>query len=1425
MQLSIKHYFFLFFLFSLTSVDAQEMNFPFQGSLSDAFLQNETLTMDNDFLSSETNPFGETAFSQNFFFMLPNNGLLTNVFSNDPNKNYWDSGTGGGGDRNLGDPISGIPIKNGFLIFFVCVLIYFLFMKKDAFLRKVGIIAVLLFSICFETYAQCNIFTDNTWYFGTAGGGIHFVDNGSGTKVPTDASGFSLVRSGENSIVVSAPGCGNDVIFYGQHNMLYNREHKPMVNGAIQGNSSCANGLAACFIGNNKYALFSVTSAYSDPDNTRQLKYYIIDMSLDGGLGAISGSGTIETGGMSEVIKLVSVPGSQYEYWLIYDHLTTNQIRCRKVTGTSGSVTIASSYTSLNMAPHNDVAGNMPRASYGITANASRSQIAIAYLGGCICVLNFNNTTGALSHSRTIGTASNRYPQAYDVQFSPNGAYLFFTVYTTNPNIYRCVLNTGAVSAGVPFGGASGGGLKTGPDGKIYVLQYYNNTIGVITDPNKTTFTASDYRQNALTLNMPATGIVNGLKFSIGITPPAVCPTGSNLAPVAVDDQVSISKGQDFVCILPLTNDTDPNGDALRITDVSFSNAADVAKLEFTFNPTTNTVCVKTKSAAQAGDIITLNYIIKDNGGNPVDLCDEGLITVKIVNIIDDYAVTWIGNAIEIDVLDNDSSPCNISDLTLGTSVAETSKGYITIGANKKLTYTPKVGATGLDNFSYNIYCNGNPVAAGTANVRVYILENFFRDCKENHISNPMLNIQVNDVANDVLVNWFYHGTTTNANSINTSSIYGSQILSLNATVRFHNSATPVIVTGTGAIPFTIDLVPELLYWNKNATDNNWNNPSNWLRSDGLTPANSVPLKCTNVHIPGQATNYPNLNPTSSVTTYYYKETPECNDITYRFGGETAKPNLLDYKRAFIQYNVGYYNVVGGNATGGILEGDSYSPATRMNRDQWYALAAPLNKMVTGDFSFGGMPSTWQKGFITAKKESGTVLGQWHEPSNNNITELNETQSYAIAYQVAGIGPDDVVGEGKEYHNGLFQTKGIIEIPYYENSALSTAHRIHKYDPPTSTFYYYYYQNAGAPIEYNKKDEYMRNGSAYRFIFDGRIDANSGNPRFKVTVPTGREIMIGNPFLSSLDFRLFYEANMGGIMGSYYRLYENGLWDEYDYYSGGASLTNLIAPFQAFFIYIPAKASPTIDLYFPFAASVLRTDVTPSEAHQLRSSDETTENILYLTASSKDQTNSIVLDLRENERENVYKLFYEYSPNKPQIYFTDKSGQKNAIQYSDTQNKTEISLGISMASGNTVDLSFSNIENINNESLYLVDKKTGIRQDLFKNPNYRFIHNDDKTYTDRFVMEVGAYNATYIDHIQTNENSVNVYQTNESITISSKEKIEKIELFDMKGQKIQQVDEVNNNIYQMNTNLSTGIYLIKTILTNGESQTDKIVIR
>jgi len=99
------------------------------------------------------------------------------------------------------------------------------------------------------------------------------------------------------------------------------------------------------------------------------------------------------------------------------------------------------------------------------------------------------------------------------------------------------------------------------------------------------------------------------------------------------------------------------------------------------------------------------------------------------------------------------------------------------------------------------------------------------------------------------------------------------------------------------------------------------------------------------------------------------------------------------------------------------------------------------------------------------------------------------------------------------------------------------------------------------------------------------------------------------------------------------------------------------------------------------------------------------------------------------------------------------------------------------------------------------------------------------SFSDRFVLEVGEKDYTYINHIQTNEISINVYQTNENITISAKDKIAKIELYDLQGNVIENANNINNNIHQMNLNLSTGIYLIKTVLMNGESQTDKIVIR
>jgi len=1704
MQLSIKHFLFLFFLFSLPSIDAQEMNFSFQEPLSAAFLENEILAMNAGFGFSETNPFGETAFSLDYFFMLPDNSLLTNVFSGGPNKNYWDDGSNT--DRYLGDPISGLPIKNGTVVLLFVVFLYFFVISLKKIMKKYKYI--LPFFLClfaFTANAQVQISIDrqvlastpltielsemsqftacsnaiptieqNPSINGTLApfiGGIVYQNNWAVDSKGTDSFKFQVVCGATTATVtvnlVILPKPDNireaDCFFIppaqtwsivealpintelvdtyghiftgdlngdGNLNVITTRpaddagylctgmkifNYSESANGLELGNqfafpnsvgtdtrgssaifrhngigyivvpgtdgylygynidgvqlwksdtqyrtgqtfeTRAANfaqvgiadfnndGIPEIYAGNKIYTYNGIQLCDGGSANNKGVYYYYKNVGISGIAADIDGDGILELIAGTQIYEVNIAPGS-----------------------TSGSISLKAGW-------------QLPDAEYNKIPSASRTQ-----KDGLSMVVDINNdgklevvvistmatttpvratvfvwTPQASNQSQLVGyfSTSHYFTTADSRQYSTP----MIGNIDTDPNLEIVYITSYQASAGAPMymhalrydntkpmgqrivekwrlphtdtSGATGATLfDFNQDGIAEIVYRDEETLRIIdgsgsTASIKATFSnvrSGTVREYPIVVDIDRDGqaeiLVAGWTGTASDHPPgannSIGPIrifksgGAPWAParsvwnqymynaVNVNEDLTVPKYQlNSATLFPgkdkkfgTLDDVHPFNNFMQQQTtinqfgVPFFPAPDLSftsNLTHSFSGTGMNISVEISNVGEAvlygpiyisvykGSIASGNLLVpayeytgnlipgqkatinlpelpnaslngitqliinlNDNGNGiyPTEECNTDNNRLIIPFSDDYYGLPYVvGTTSYFDFLKNDAefSSITITNVTTTHTLTSSAGATVSISAPRSefsnrpgLSYTPKTGFFGIDVIQYAVSGTGYST---TGTCYIYVFEAMGRLCEDENI----YNISINDLENDVKVVWRQQ---TNPFTEVTQLIFtgsGTQVFPLDAQVYFNVSTSDEISAFNNRIPtnYRLMVTPPALYWDKDAMDNNWNNPSNWLYQD-LTHAYMVPLKCTNVHIPGQATIYPNLDPIATLRSYFY-DTPECDSIIYHFGGETAKPNLLDYERAFVQYNVGYYNLDGsGNATGTIQNGDTYSPAVHMDRDRWYALAAPLNKMVTGDFSFGGMPSTWQKGFIATDLDGGlTRIGQWHEPSNNNILELNESHSYAIAYQVAGIGPDDVVGEGKEYHRGLFQTRGIIEIPYFENTALSTAHRIHEYNAATqtSTFYYYYYQNAGAPVEWSKKDEYIRNASAYRFIFDGKIEPNGGNPRFKVTVPTGKEIMIGNPFLSSLDFNAFYNANVGKI-SNYYRLYEDGLWDEYSY--PVLSPDHLIAPLQAFFINVPTGA-PTVDLYFPFAASVSRTDVLSiSEPHQLRSSQEPS-NILQIIASSNNSTNSITLDLNDEvDRENVYKLFYEYSPNKPQIYFTDKRGQKNAIQYSDTKNETEIPLGINMASGNVVNLIFSNVENLNNESLFLVDKKTGTCQDLFKNPKYNFVHNDDKAFSDRFVLKIGASDPTYIDRLgNSGQKLINVYQTNENIIISSFENIERIELFDLQGNAIGKANNINDNIYQMNLNVSSGIYLIKTILTNGESQTDKISIR
>ncbi|GHU54993.1 hypothetical protein FACS189411_02630 [Bacteroidia bacterium] len=250
-----------------------------------------------------------------------------------------------------------------------------------------------------------------------------------------------------------------------------------------------------------------------------------------------------------------------------------------------------------------------------------------------LALFNFNTNTGDISVFRV---ETSPFTSAYGVEFSPNGNYVYLANYTGGQLTQYDIADSN-FSATIPYGSDRGGGLKMGPDGRIYVKRQ-GRYMGVIANPD-TPLTAASYLADGFDLGSSFTG-TTGLTFSTGLTPPAICPSGLNGAPVPVDDYTTVFVGGNPYCVNVLLNDWDPNPkDELMLVNVYFRDPADADKVSFTFNPADSTICITPKPAAQEGDVIVLTYTIRDDA-NPIHLCADGKLTIFVTeypdNIIKD---------------------------------------------------------------------------------------------------------------------------------------------------------------------------------------------------------------------------------------------------------------------------------------------------------------------------------------------------------------------------------------------------------------------------------------------------------------------------------------------------------------------------------------------------------------------------------------------------------------------------------------------------------------------------------------------------------------------------------------------------------------------------------------------------------------------
>ena len=211
-----------------------------------------------------------------------------------------------------------------------------------------------------------------------------------------------------------------------------------------------------------------------------------------------------------------------------------------------------------------------------------------------------------------------------------------------------------------------------------------------------------------------------------------------NKVPVAKDDVASTDENK-FVNIDVLSNDTDPDGDKLTITQVGKPANGTATKQGGKIRYTPN--------EAFSGED-SFSYSVDD--GNKHLVSARVTVTVNKVNkppvANADQATTDEGNAVVIDVLGNDTDPD--SDVLKILQFSNPVSGSV-VKSNGKLQYTPNKAFFGEDTFTYTITDGNDHKATATVSVIVNKVNKPPVAVNDNLVINENNAVDIDVLAND----------------------------------------------------------------------------------------------------------------------------------------------------------------------------------------------------------------------------------------------------------------------------------------------------------------------------------------------------------------------------------------------------------------------------------------------------------------------------------------------------------------------------------------------------------------------------------------------------------------------------------------------------------------------------------------------------
>ena len=344
----------------------------------------------------------------------------------------------------------------------------------------------------------------------------------------------------------------------------------------------------------------------------------------------------------------------------------------------------------------------------------------------------------------------------------------------------------------------------------------------------------------------------------------------------------------------------------------------------------------------------------------------------------------------------------------------------------------------------------------------------------------------------------------------------------------------------TGVITSYIDIVitgvieiktPENLIWTGLGCNNDWHDPANWQAPENEDYEIRIPAKNTNVLIPAGMAHYPDLTPRK--TDYQAKASAECKIIRFEQGAEIGRQDLLNYEKAFVEYDFG----------------------TSGRSDCYRMLSVPLKEAYPGDFTFGRQPKVYLQTFEIDEADG---KGKWVTAVGGNTGKFTAGAGFVLS-----IEPDN------SSDKGLGLSGGILRLPFYDidSNVDSDVHPNHVYSEGT-----------GESVIIGESTFTDPNGDDYYDVSRTEDGHRLAGAIVDITPYFGKPgnshfALVGNPFMKTIDFDKLQSENDDLIKNSYHVWTKVG--EEVGYISYhpenafgiiGSSLDSMLAPLQGFIV-------------------------------------------------------------------------------------------------------------------------------------------------------------------------------------------------------------------------------------------------------------------